>query len=159
MVKPTWLVFGIGNPSRGDDALGSTLIERLEDWLADDLLRASLAVEVNAHTDFQCQIEHALDLKDVEVAIFLDADVSCDPPFALTEIQPQMDSSHSTHALSPQCVMSVAQQLGQPLPRVWTLAIRGNSFELGDPLSPEAADNLDRAFDHLIGCLREGRVT
>jgi Ni,Fe-hydrogenase maturation factor len=29
-----WLVFGVGNPSRGDDALGPLFIERLEAWSA-----------------------------------------------------------------------------------------------------------------------------
>jgi hydrogenase maturation protease len=158
MTKPKWLVFGIGNPSRGDDALGSTLIERLEEWLEDDFVRQALPMDVITHTDFQCQIEHALDLVGVETAIFADASVACEPPFEFVQITAQQDASHSTHALTPPCVLAVAQQLGQTLPQTWTLALRGKSFELGEPLSAEAADHLEQAFIRLTGCLREGRV-
>ena len=47
------LVIGIGNPSRGDDAIGPLAVERLE----------ALALPgVELLTDFQLQVEHALDL-------------------------------------------------------------------------------------------------
>ena len=156
--KPKWLVFGIGNPSRGDDSLGSTLVDRLEQWLDQDGVSHSLPVEVIVQTDFQCQIEHALDLKDVATAVFVDASVACAPPFALTEISAEKDASHSTHALSPACVLEVARKLNMPLPQTWTMAIRGDSFELGEPLSVEAERNLGHAFNRLIECLLMGKV-
>ena len=47
------VVFAVGNPSRGDDALGPLLMAGLEqqDWPGVQLV-----------SDFQLQIEHALDL-------------------------------------------------------------------------------------------------
>ncbi|MCC7218819.1 MAG: hydrogenase maturation protease, partial [Burkholderiales bacterium] len=59
-----FLVIGIGNPSRGDDALGPLLVERIE---AMDL------PGVECLTDFQLQVEHALDLVGREQVVFVDA--------------------------------------------------------------------------------------
>ena len=56
--KPV-LLLGYGNPSRGDDALGPMLLEMLE---ADR--RAGRAPDnFETLTDFQLQVEHALDLQ------------------------------------------------------------------------------------------------
>jgi len=98
MTRPRWLVFGVGNPSRGDDALGPLFIERLEAWSA---TAGDLPVALATLTDFQWQIEHALDLVDIDVVIFVDASVSASPPFELAPLAAKFDASHSTHALSP----------------------------------------------------------
>ncbi|MBL9110068.1 MAG: hypothetical protein JNM74_12375, partial [Myxococcales bacterium] len=56
MTRAPVLVIGIGNPSRGDDALGPAVVARLE-----ELLRAELAGgQVETLVDFQLQIEHTL---------------------------------------------------------------------------------------------------
>ncbi|HRG96608.1 MAG TPA: hypothetical protein PLR99_10185, partial [Polyangiaceae bacterium] len=52
------LFFGLGNPSRGDDALGPTLLERVGAALAPEIARG----EVELLAEFQLQPEHALDL-------------------------------------------------------------------------------------------------
>ncbi|WP_462320608.1 hydrogenase maturation protease [Halochromatium sp.] len=75
------LVFGYGNPSRGDDALGPRLIERLQ-GLQD---RGQLP-GVELLTDFQLQIEHVLDLVGRERVIFVDAAVGLSEPYRLTPV-------------------------------------------------------------------------
>ena len=120
--RPRWLVFAVGNPSRGDDALGPLLLERLEQWLAKG---RDLPVDIALLTDFQWQVEHALDLRGVDVAIFADASVSGGTSFEITPLTPEFDASYSTHALSPACVLAVAAQLGQELPCSWLLSMRG----------------------------------
>ena len=128
MTRPRWLVFGVGNPSRGDDALGPLFIERLDAWSA---TARDLSVALATLTDFQWQIEHALDLADIDVVIFVDASVRAEPPFELAPLAAKFDATHSTHALSPACVLAVAQRLGQTVPEAWLLAIPGRAFELG----------------------------
>ena len=66
-VAPT-LVFGIGNPSRGDDAIGPLMIERLEREQSAGRLSG-----VDLLTDFQLQPEHALDLRGRARVLFVDA--------------------------------------------------------------------------------------
>ena len=128
------LLFGYGNPSRGDDALGPALLDLLQGAAAECL------------TDFQLQVEHALDLQQRDLVLFVDASVSCPPPFAFTRLRPARDASFTTHAVSPAAVLEVYQSLQrQPPPPSYLLSIRGVSFELGDGLSAAARDHLAAA--------------
>ncbi|PWB56490.1 MAG: Ni/Fe hydrogenase [Nitrosomonadales bacterium] len=131
------LIFAYGNPSRGDDALGPLLLERLE---ALDIPGAELL------TDFQLQVEHAIDLQGRERVLFIDACVSCPPPFAFSRLAPAKDSSFTSHAMSPAAVLQACLELYGEVPPAWLLAVRGEHFELGEPLSPAAAANLEAAF-------------
>jgi hydrogenase maturation protease len=132
------LVFGWGNPARGDDALGPLLVERID----------ALALPgVECLTDFQLQVEHALDLQDRQRVLFVDASVDAPAPFAVTAIGPVQDASFTTHAMSPQAVLQVYQDLqDQAPPPCWQLAIRAEGFELGEDLSPAAAAHLEAAL-------------
>src|SRR5450830_1062984 len=67
------LVFGWGNLSRGDDALGPLCIERLR-------ALAAPATAVDYLDDYQLQIEHALDLVGRQRVLFVDASLSCGAP-------------------------------------------------------------------------------
>ena len=135
---PPLLVFGWGNPSRGDDALGPMLIEQLG-----LLLGATPLGGVELLTDFQLQVEHALDLMDRQRVLFVDASLRCAPPFEVTALTAARDMSFSTHAMSPQAVMQVFRDLhGIEPPPCTLLAIRGERFELGDPPSAAARSNL-----------------
>jgi hydrogenase maturation protease len=135
------LIFTWGNPSRGDDALGPALYELLQskDFNGVDLL-----------TDFQLQIEHAVDLEGRRQVLFVDASTSATPPFEFSRLQPEQDASYSTHAMSPQSLLSVYQQVyGCPPPPAFLLSIRGYEFGLGLPLSAAANENLLAAFNYI----------
>lgn len=139
------LVIGIGNPSRGDDAIGPLAIERLE---AMDLPGVELL------TDFQLQVEHALDLLGRREVIFVDATVAGDGAFSFDPITPEADQGATTHALAPAAVLDVYRRYTDaPLPAARVLAVRGVEFELGAPLSEAAARNLDAAFEALVAHL------
>lgn len=132
------LIFGYGNPSRGDDALGPMLLERLEVL---DLAHIELL------TDFQLQVEHALDLQNRERVLFADASVSCAAPYAFSRLQAGKDASFTSHVMSPMALLHAYQNLYGAPPPAYLLEIRGQQFELGEPLSLEAAANLDVSFD------------
>ena len=136
------LVFGYGNPSRGDDALAPLLLQALQ---SDDRL-AGASGQVEFLTDFQLQVEHALDLAGRRVVLFADAHVSCAAPFTFTRLTEARDDSYTTHAMSPAAVLHVYRRVcGLAPPPCYLLSIRGQHFELGEPLSTEARDNLDAA--------------
>ena len=63
------VVFAVGNPSRGDDAIGPVICGRLEKWLENE----GLADQFELIEDFQLQIEHAMDLQGRQLALFIDA--------------------------------------------------------------------------------------
>ena len=139
----TVLVFGWGNPSRGDDALGPTFIER-----AAALPRQPGAPEVECLTDFQLQVEHALDLAGRSRVLFIDASVDCAAPFEVRELRSATQHQLTTHAMSPQAVMQVYERLnGHPAPPCTLLAIRARQFELGDAIGEDAQANLAQALD------------
>lgn len=133
------LVFGWGNPSRGDDALGPLIVERIE---------ALGLPQVECLTDFQLQVEHALDLQDRERILFVDASLKAEAPFTVSRLSPARDATFSTHAITPESVMQVYVDLhdNEP-PPCHLLAIRGESFELGEALTGTASRHLDAALE------------
>lgn len=147
------LFFGLGNPSRGDDALGPALLERVSAALAPELARG----EVELLAEFQLQPEHALDLVGRARVVFVDASVRAAPPFEWRPVEARRDTSTSTHAMSPSALLEAYRAVGpagSAPPEAWALAIRGERFELGEPLSARAAAHLDAAVDDLVRRVR-----
>ena len=143
---PGILIFGYGNPSRGDDALGPVLVERLEILLDADCRRRAGGIEWL--TDFQLQVEHALDLAGRRLVLFVDAHLDCPAPFQFSRLESAADVSYSTHAISPASVLHVYRDYhGSPPPPSFLLGIRGASFELGEGLSPAAENHLAAALE------------
>jgi hydrogenase maturation protein HypF len=144
------LVMGIGNPSRGDDALGPLFVERANRSLEREVQTG----RVELLTDFQLQIEHALDLTGRERVVFVDASVQAAPPFEFSRVTARRDASHTSHALSPAAVLDAHRCLGGEPPEAWVLAIRGERFELGDALSAAASRHLDAAVEFFVTDVR-----
>ncbi len=134
MSRAKLLVFGYGNPGRGDDALGPLFVSEIEKLGLPD---------VECQTDMQLQVEHVLDMQERAIVLFVDADVSCASPFEFGEIQAVKDSSYTSHAMTPQALMhSFSIVLNREPPPVFLLRIRGEAFELGDELSSMARNHL-----------------
>jgi hydrogenase maturation protease len=137
MAKPV-LLFGYGNLSRGDDALGPLLLEYVESHC--DL------ESVEILSDFQLQIEHALDLENRSLVLFVDASVDCTNAFDFAVLEPARDKSYTTHAMSPAAVLDVYLSIKkQTPPPSFLLSIKAEEFELGDGLSANAENNLAQA--------------
>ncbi|WP_418319016.1 hydrogenase maturation protease [Piscinibacter sakaiensis] len=154
MTRPArLLVLAVGNPSRGDDALGPLLLQRLHDAAVDR------DGEVELLTDFQLQVEHAADLEGRAAVLFVDAarpgvvDAAGIVPLDADERVPV-----ASHALRPQAVLCVAAQLHGRPPPAWQLAIAGERFGLGEALSDAARRNLERALVLALRWLREQRL-
>ncbi|MFZ2725007.1 MAG: hydrogenase maturation protease [Methylococcaceae bacterium] len=141
MTKPI-LLFGYGNLSRGDDALGILLLEQIE-------RSANLGLHsIDILSDFQLQIEHALDLDERALVLFIDASVAHINAFAFHELTPQKDKSYTTHAMSPDSVLAVYQDIKKKNPPpCFLLSIKGESFELGEGLSDNAKEHLKLATE------------
>ncbi len=154
-----WLVLAVGNPSRGDDALGPELIERLS-------LAEGAASDVEFLIDFQLQVEHALDLKGRHGVLFVDAArpgvVAERRPFdnavragvqdipagvVIVSIVADDQVPPASHSLRAEAVLHVARQLDGDVPPAWQLAIEGQSFSLGEGLSEVAQNHLTQAMN------------
>lgn len=149
------VLLGCGNPSRGDDALGPDLLARAGAWL---IGRPDLDVRIVE--DFQLQVEHALDVADADLVLFVDADASASAPFWLRRTWPSRDNSFTTHELSPEAVLHVAREVtGRDPPPAWVLGVRGEQFELGTPMSVAASGHLELAWDELRVLLGDPRAS
>ena len=128
------LLFGYGNPGRGDDILGTELIE--------GMMKLHLR-DIECQNDMQLQIEHVVDLAACDRVLFLDADMCCSTPYVFSEIFAEKDDSYTSHAMSPAALLyAYSQVYGKNPPAAFLLRIRGYDFELGAPLSRRAAYNL-----------------
>ncbi len=140
------LIFTYGNPSRGDDALGPALFDRL---VQHKQVTGDLG-DVDLLTDFQLQIEHAVDLENRKYVLFVDAGVSCAEPFEVRRLQPERDDSFTTHAMSPAAVLAVYQQINQiDPPPCCLLTIRAYEFGLGLAMSARARENLEAVYQYV----------
>ena len=139
--------FAVGNPSRGDDALGPLLMAGLVQQARPG---------VHLVSDFQLQIEHALDLEGHQLALFIDAGTGTPAPFDFREIGPAATRPGSSHALAPGAVVQgYAHIPRRPPPAPLVLCLRGEDFRLGEGLSPAAERNLAAARGHLERCLEQ----
>jgi hydrogenase maturation protease len=143
IVKPV-LILAYGNLSRGDDALAPLLLEYVE------RLPETLLAKVECLTDFQLQIEHALDLQNRDLVLFADASVANKQPIEFCQLQPAYDNSYTTHAMNPAAVMQVYQDTLKAVPpHCFLLTLQGTEFELGAGLSPIAEQSLQQACEFI----------
>ena len=138
------VVLAWGNEARGDDGIGPALAAHVEaNWPS-----AALVV------DDQLQIEHALDLKDRSLALFIDAGHGTPAPYRFYETSARSGLTHTSHALTPESLLDVAMRIGVAPPRAFVLCVRGERWGLGDELSAEARERLALAgtlVDRLLG--------
>ncbi len=142
------LILGYGNPGRGDDALGPVLADAVE---------AKQWQGVSVDTDYQLNIEYALDLPKYDIVIFADASVSCQEPFEFRKIEPSHECACTTHSVSPESLLALTVDLNERPPDAYVLAVRGYDFEFKEGLSDAAKGNLKAAIDFLDLFVREHR--
>jgi len=136
------LIIGIGNPARGDDALGYEFIKRIN--------KIKNTGNFDTLCEFQLQIEHCLDLAKYKKVLFVDANAAIQEPFTFAKITPVKNQSYTSHALSPQALLFVYEDsLQRKPPPGFLLAIRAYEFNLGQELSTMAANNLQLAINWL----------
>jgi hydrogenase maturation protease len=149
---PPILIFAIGNESRGDDALAPLLLRSLETELT------AHAAQFECLEEFQLQIEHVMDMQGRAVVLFVDAGMDTPAPFTFYRIQADDSAMLYSHALTPAALLKVYKQCEPtPPPDAFVLCIRGESFELGEPLSVPATENLAAAQVFLKSWLQKMR--
>lgn len=139
------VVFAIGNPSRGDDAIGPLLGERLQAELARRGWQAQAQVEVIVEQ--QLVVEHVLDLVGRREILFVDAAAAGSGPVSLTDLAPAPPQAVMSHSVSPQALLGLYQEhIGQAPAPARLLTVLGDGFELGAPLSASGSERLETAW-------------
>ena len=134
------VVFAVGNPSRGDDAIGPLLLERLADWLVVE----GLADQFELVEDFQLQIEHVLDLQGRQLALFIDAG-AIPGALYLPRIERHRHAPNHARTAAGGCVAGYRQTESADR-RGFVLCVRGEKFELGEALTELAERNVAQAL-------------
>lgn len=150
-MKPL-LVLAMGNPSRGDDALGPLLMDQLDAWLLHQPSSTQEALDLLC--ELQLQPEHVYDLQGRDRVLFIDASASGpdQPRCAPLADTPSASSVPpiTTHQCSPAALLNWYRALfDAPAPACHLLSLPGHAFELGAPLSPQAEQSLAQGW-HLL---------
>lgn len=132
------LVIGLGNPIRGDDAIGCHAAHALEKLYRDD-------PQVDVMAVHQLTPELADDVAQRDFVLFLDAAIG-DKAGVIqqTNISAAPGKHGFSHHLSPSTLMSAAESLYGDAPAAICLTMAGRSFELGDQLSVVASKHIGR---------------
>ena len=147
------LLYGFGNPARGDDGLGPALAAAI-----DGLALPGVVVDAN----YQLTVEDAAEIAEYAAVVFVDAAAVGPAPFWFSRIddgsiQSASALGWSSHSVSPTQVVSLARDLFQSRVPAYILAIRGYAFgDLEESLSPGAQTNLTEAVRFARKALVEG---
>ncbi len=134
------LIYGIGNIGRQDDGLGWAFI----DWLEEQ----SICPKAELMRHYQLHLEDADLISYKKQVLFVDATkVPEVESFLLEKIEPKMDFSFSSHAISIPSIMATCRQCFEKVPEVQLLTIKGYEWELQLGLTEKAKQNLKAAID------------
>ena len=146
------VVIGLGNPIMGDDGVGIAALERLRSaW------ELPAAVELVDGGTWGMTLLPILE--SAERVLFLDAIRTGRPPGAEVtlrgaEIPRQVALKVSQHQIDLREVLAVAELRGTIPPEMVAVGLEPRTFELGDPMTPAVARNLDRVVDLAVAQLR-----
>lgn len=139
--RPDALICGIGNIGRQDDGLGWAFV----DWIEE----SGLCPGATLLRNYQLLLEDAELISHKSRVLFVDASQSTDLEcFAVERVEPKMDFSFTSHAISIPTILATCERCFKHLPEVWVLAIRGYEWELQIGLTAGAGRNLSRARSH-----------
>ncbi len=137
------LIFGVGNPLRGDDGIGSEI--------AKDLRQLGYKNVIDAEDTPENYILKVLEMKPKKV-IVLDACHFGGSPgefrlFKEREWEKILNTSFSTHTLPISLFMSLFEKGG--IEEVYLLGIQAQSLAFNQPVSPEVKEAKRKVIDFL----------
>jgi hydrogenase maturation protease len=128
-----WIA-GFGNIDRQDDGVGIILASRITEWV-----KSKGEFDVKLSLEHQLLPELAEELKDVDLAIFVDADMQqYENGWRIAELCPSSRiEGFNIHSMSPAWLLQLSEQLRTPPKRALTLSVSGNSFDFSNCLTSE----------------------
>ncbi len=141
------LVFGYGNPGRLDDGLGPMFAEEIGKLQLDF---------VSVDSNYQLSVEDAAAIAEHDYVVFVDADESGPEPFHFEHVLPKAHMSFSSHSISADALVALAEDLLSSKAEAYMLGIRGYEFnEFGEKISKKAMENLDEALIFMKSALED----
>src|SRR4030095_14143429 len=133
------VILGFGNALRQDDGLARIALARLE--------LACLPGEVEFVHDYQLLPEHCTIASQADLLIFVDASLTG----SSGEIRVQRVFATGrfpcpSHSLSPEVLLTLLRDVYGVEPEAYLATLRGESFELGEVVSPST----ERLLPHFV---------
>ncbi len=138
------LIYGYGNPGRQDDGLGNAFIERIDQWIKDQKLS-----NVFTDSNYQLNIEDASNISDKDVVIFVDASLEERDGFHITRVIPSPKVDFTMHAVTPNFVLNLCQEIYNKIPDAYLLHLKGYEWEMKEELTKGARENLENALEYI----------
>ncbi len=135
------LVVGIGNTLRSDDGLGVRVVEALPPRRCAETLTVQ-----------QLTLDLTERLSKVDRVLFVDADAA-GGAVELAPLHPAQAQAKLGHALSAEELLRWTVVEHDVCPEAWMLSVPGQSFVLGEGLSPAAMRALESARQVALGWL------
>lgn len=137
MDTPEILVIGYGNSLAGDDALGFYTVQKL--------VGSELPANVTVKYIHQLMPEHAEDISQFDIIIFIDAEESnIDKGNSAGTMNCRLilqddihDTSSSAHEFSLDSILLISKELYGKIPETYLITVTGKNFLTGDRLTPE----------------------
>ena len=148
--KKNIFIYGYGNPGRQDDAAGVVCVEHLMDWVVKEQL-----TNIELDCDYQLSIEDANTISQKDIVIFIDASQNDINGFSFSRIQPDLNVTFTMHAVSPNFILGLCLQLYNKKPQAFLMQIKGNAWEIQEPISAGTQKNIQAALDFLKPILFE----
>jgi len=136
-----WIA-GFGNIDRQDDGAGIILASRIAEWL-----QGKHENDVKLSLEHQLLPELAEELNNVDLAIFVDADMRQHENgwnIAEADPSPRIDGLN-IHSMGPAWLLHLARQLGTTPKRALTLSVSGSSFDFSDRVTSECEARINAA--------------
>jgi len=157
MKENNLLLFGYGNPDRGDDGAAFHIFAHLlrKAQMDEESVFSADVVNLSARVDlifnFQLLPEYAEIVAGYDRVIFIDAHTAeIEEEMKLQSLEPEFKHSPFTHHFSPSSCLAVAESLTGKAPKAWLLSIRGYQFGFDRELSPRTSDLVHEAIQLLI---------
>jgi hydrogenase maturation protease len=141
------LVLGYGNPGREDDGLGPAAAAEIErmGW-----------PNVTVCNNYQLVIEDVLDIAAADIVWFIDASRNGAEPYTTQKLSPAMDVTFTSHIVSPEALLAMAEQYYGKSPRAYLMGVRGYDFKFIERLSDRAQSNLKQSVTLLLSLIKNG---
>lgn len=149
---PSLLVIGYGNPTHGDDAIGSQVTVQIQALGLNN-------VEVCAVE--QLMPELSTKLATADYAIFVHASLIKTADVQVSELNAcGLETGGSSipgigHPLPPCSLLALTQSVCGHCPRSWRVKIPGQNFETGHHLSHRANQNIQNAVEQIETLIHE----
>ena len=147
------LVFGVGNPLRGDDGVGIVLLRRLQAHFGPGLNGKELLAPDVILAERIAAFDHLL---------IIDALAETqDAPYRLLDLAPAASFMPAgcmvSHCFDWPAILAMARELYGHSPKCQVLGIAAVRFEFSETLSPLCRKNADSAFDFLVSYCATGQ--